>query len=88
MEGNLCSIVSKIYVAITRTCQGAATKIKINVRTYPFEKKYNQNTGLSPGLHKRKYMTKCYKYLLFNDISLVTVYVFENNVIIIMTSVD
>ena len=39
MEGNLCIIVSKIYVAITRTCQGAATKIKINVRTYPFEKK-------------------------------------------------
>ena len=38
MEGNLCIIVSKIYVAITRTCQGAATKIKINVRTYPFEK--------------------------------------------------
>ena len=41
MEGNLCIIVSKIYVAITRTCRGAATKIKINVRTYPFEKKYN-----------------------------------------------
>ena len=38
MEGNLCIIVSKIYVAITRTCQGAATKIKINMRTYSFEK--------------------------------------------------
>jgi hypothetical protein len=41
MEGNLCIIVSKIYVAITRTCRGATTTIKINVRTYPFEKKYN-----------------------------------------------
>ncbi|CAB9540780.1 hypothetical protein BROOK1789B_1433 [Bathymodiolus brooksi thiotrophic gill symbiont] len=38
MEGNLCIIVSKIYVAITRTCRGATTTIKINVRTYPFEK--------------------------------------------------
>jgi hypothetical protein len=28
MEGNLCIIVSKIYVAITRICRGAATKLK------------------------------------------------------------
>ena len=39
MEGNLCIIVSKIDIAITWTCLGAATKIKINVHTFPFEKK-------------------------------------------------